>query len=242
MTITQPRPRTAAPRRRPVAVRQAPQRSRVVPARALYKAPSKWATVAAFILAVAIHVSAVVIATMRPGEPPADLSPSSDQFTEVTFEAAAPEPPEPPQPQEEPEPLDPPPAPVEPPEFVEEKATPAPIRPKSNRPVAPITRPPTIGGPARSMSMSSAKAVAISAPRPEYPYEARRARITGSGVVVMTVDPTTGTVTSAVMAQSTGSPVLDNAATSAFRRWRFRPATVSKVRTPVTFTMSGAQF
>jgi protein TonB len=92
------------------------------------------------------------------------------------------------------------------------------------------------------MSMSSAKAVAIRAPRPEYPYEARRSQITGSGVVVMTVDPATGTVTSAVMAQSTGSPVLDNAALSAFRRWRFRPGTVSKVRTPVTFTMSGAQF
>jgi protein TonB len=241
MTITEPRPRSA-PRRRPVAVRRAPQRTRVVPARALYKAPSKWTTSAAFILAVAIHICAVVIAAMRPEEPPADLSPWPDQFTEVTFEAAAPEPPEPPPPQEEPQPLDPPPAPVEPPEFVEEKATPAPIRPKSNRPVTPLARPRTIGGPAGSMSMSSAKAVAISAPRPEYPYEARRARITGSGVVVMTVDPTTGTVTSAVMAQSTGSPVLDNAATSAFRRWRFRPGTVAKVRTPVTFTMSGAQF
>lgn len=242
MTITEPRPRSAAPRRSPVAVRRTPQRLPVAPARALYKAPSKWTTLAAFILAVAIHVGAVVIATMRPDEPPVDLNPWPDQFTEVTFEAAAPEPPEPPPPQEEPEPLDPPPAPVEPPEFVEEKATPPPIRPKSNRPVAPLTRPRTIGGPASSVSMSSAKAVAISAPRPEYPYEARRARITGSGVVVMTVDPTTGNVTSAVMAQSTGSPVLDNAAISAFRRWRFRPGTVSKVRTPVTFTMSGAQF
>lgn len=241
MTLTEPRPRSATPRRRPVAVRRVPQRSRVVPARALYKAPSKWTTVTAFILAVAIHVGAVVIAMMRPEEPPTDLSSSSDHFTEVTFEAAAPELPEPP-PQEEPEPLDPPPAPVEPPEFVEEKATPAPIRPKSNRPIAPLARSRIIGGPPGSLSMSSAKAVAVNAPRPEYPYEARRARITGSGVVVMTVDPRTGTVTSAVMAQSTGSPVLDNAATSAFRRWRFRPGTVSKVRTPVTFTMSGAQF
>jgi len=92
------------------------------------------------------------------------------------------------------------------------------------------------------MSMSSARAVAVSAPRPEYPYEARRARATGSGVCVMTVDPSTGAVTSAVMAQSTGNPILDNAATSAFRRWRFKPGTVSKVRTPITFTMTGAQF
>jgi len=90
--------------------------------------------------------------------------------------------------------------------------------------------------------MSSAKAVAVSAPRPEYPYEARRSKVTGSGVCVMTVDPGSGAVTSATMAQSTGSPILDNAATSAFRRWRFKPGTVSKVRTPITFTMSGAQY
>jgi TonB family protein len=66
--------------------------------------------------------------------------------------------------------------------------------------------------------------------------------LTGSGVCVMTVDTASGAVTSAVMAQSTGHAVLDNAAISAFRRWRFQPGTVSKVRTPITFTMSGAQF
>jgi TonB family protein len=58
----------------------------------------------------------------------------------------------------------------------------------------------------------------------------------------MTVDPGSGAVTSATMAQSTGNAILDNAATSAFRRWRFKPGTVSKVRTPITFTMSGAQY
>ena len=240
MTITETPPRNVAPPRRSRAVRKNVQRLRVIPARAVYKQPSKWTTAAAFILAVAVHLGVVIIATIRPEEPPADLSFSSDQFAEVTFEAAAPEA-QPPQPQEEPEPPEPPPAPAEPPDFVEEKATPAPIRPKSNRPVAPLTRPRT-SGPAGSVSMSSAKAVAISAPRPEYPYEARRARITGSGVVVMTVDPATGIVTSAIMAQSTGSPTLDNAATSAFRRWRFKAGTVTRVRAPVTFTMTGAQF
>jgi TonB family protein len=92
------------------------------------------------------------------------------------------------------------------------------------------------------MSMSSAKAVAVSAPRPEYPYEARRTHATGSGVCVMTVDVASGAVTDASMATSTGNSALDNAATSAFRRWRFKPGTVSKVRTPITFTMTGAQF
>src|SRR6478736_1166600 len=60
--------------------------------------------------------------------------------------------------------------------------------------------------------------------------------------VEMSVDTGSGAVTSAEMAQSTGSPILDNAATSAFRRWRFKPGTVSRVRTPITFTMGGASY
>ena len=58
----------------------------------------------------------------------------------------------------------------------------------------------------------------------------------------MTVDSSSGAVTDAVMGQSTGNAILDNAALSAFRRWRFRAGTVSRVRTPITFTMTGAQY
>jgi TonB family protein len=94
----------------------------------------------------------------------------------------------------------------------------------------------------KSLSGSSAKEFAVSVPRPEYPYEARRSKITGSGVCVMTVDTGSDAVTSAEMVQSTGSPILDNAATSAFRRWRFVPGTVSRVRMPITFTMGGASY
>jgi protein TonB len=153
------------------------------------------------------------------------------------------EPPQPtPPPEEEPPPPPPPEAiPEEKPEFVEEKPTPPPKRTPSNAPVVPLAKPKP-QGPAGPMSMSSAKINAVSAPRPEYPYEARRQKTTGSGVCVMTVDSGSGAVVSADMAVSTGSPILDNAATSAFRRWRFKPGTVSKVRTPITFTMSGAQY
>ncbi|HEY5074670.1 MAG TPA: TonB family protein [Pyrinomonadaceae bacterium] len=83
------------------------------------------------------------------------------------------------------------------------------------------------------------KAVAISAPRPDYPYEARRAGITGAGVAVLGVDVETGKVTSALMAQSTGSVILDAAALGAFRQWRFKPRTVSKVKIPIRFTRGG---
>jgi TonB family protein len=82
-----------------------------------------------------------------------------------------------------------------------------------------------------------ARAVAISAPYPEYPYAARRARITGRCLVEMHVDSSTGLVTEAVMAESSGHAILDNAALSACRRWRFKPGTVARARLPITFAM-----
>ena len=84
--------------------------------------------------------------------------------------------------------------------------------------------------------------MALSGPHPVYPYEARRQKITGSGVAMMTVDPVSGNVTDVMMQESTGSPVLDNAAVSAFRRWRFKAGTGPRVRSPITFTLTGAQY
>jgi len=207
----------------------------------LYRPPPRWQAWAAIGGALAIHFAAVAIASIHPKEQIVDLS----EIPEATVEIAIDQQPEPPQPTPPPEEEPPPPPPPEAipeqkPEFVEEKPTPPPRQP-SNKPVAPIAKPKPVG-PVGPMSMSSAKVLAVSAPRPEYPYEARRSKITGSGTCVMTIDPGSGAVTSAEMAQSTGSPILDNAATSAFRRWRFKPGTVSKVRTPITFTMTGAQY
>lgn len=82
--------------------------------------------------------------------------------------------------------------------------------------------------------------MAVYAPRPQYPYEARARRIAGAGVAVLAIDLNTGVVTKAEMAKSTGNPILDNAALSAFRQWRFKPGTVWKVRIPITFTMRGS--
>jgi TonB family protein len=51
----------------------------------------------------------------------------------------------------------------------------------------------------------------------------------------MTVDTATGSVTSTMMEQSTGNAILDKSATDTFRRWWFKPGTVSQVRVPITF-------
>src|SRR6266853_5799021 len=84
--------------------------------------------------------------------------------------------------------------------------------------------------------LSSAKAVAVRAPLPVYPYQAKHDHITGDGVCVMTVDTASGKVTDATMEQSTGNVILDKTTTNAFRQWRFKPGTVSKVRAPITYT------
>jgi TonB family protein len=86
-----------------------------------------------------------------------------------------------------------------------------------------------------SFSLSVAQAMAVSAPLPEYPYEAKHANITGNGVCVMIVDTASGKVTNATMAQSTGNRVLDKVTTETFRRWQFKPGTVSQVRVPITY-------
>lgn len=56
------------------------------------------------------------------------------------------------------------------------------------------------------------KALALYAPRPACPYEARDKRLTGSGTVLVNVDSLTGSVTSAQMLKSTGYKVLDDSA------------------------------
>ena len=107
--------------------------------------------------------------------------------------------------------------------HVKRRATPAPQLPAAELPVASV------------MSISAAKAVAVRTPMPDYPYQAKRAHVTGNGVCVMIVDTATGNVTSVVMEQSTGNGILDKVTTDAFRKWRFKPGTVSRIRVPISY-------
>jgi TonB family protein len=121
----------------------------------------------------------------------------------------------------------------------EELATPGPPTEKKTRAkkrATPAAQPGRADFPIVStMSLSAAKAVAVSTPIPDYPYQARRAHITWSGVCVMTVDTASGNVTSAVMEQSTGNGILDKVTTDAFRQWRFKPGTVSQIQVPISY-------
>jgi protein TonB len=86
------------------------------------------------------------------------------------------------------------------------------------------------------------KAIITYAPRPFYPYEARRQRMMGSGVALLTVDRTSGTVTDVRMTQSCGNAILDNSTLDALRRWRFKPGNVTRIQVPVTYALMGVSY
>lgn len=202
-------------------------KTRPQPRPLIYRPPPRWYFWTALGAALAIHLTAVAV-SQRHEAPAVELPPQAPTVVEAVLAPPEATPP----PEDIPIPEPPPPPDIQP-EFVEER-TPPPRQPTAAK-FTPIKAP----GP---MSMSRAKALALYAPRPQYPYEARSRHVTGSGVIVADVDSASGNVTSASVAQSTGSAILDNAATSAFRQWRFRPGTVSKVRIPITFTMTGASY
>ena len=211
-----------------------------MPGPLLYKPAPRWQVLAALGGALAVHGIAVAVAFHKE-PPPVDVSDIPTATIEATLDQPPADEPTPP-PEDIPVPEAPPPPDIQP-EFHEEQ-TPPPKQQKPAQKVQPIKAPQVTGPPKPPgmVSASAGKAAAISAPRPDYPYEARRQHVTGSGVCVVTVDVASGNVTDATMAQSTGNSALDNSTLSAFRRWRFKPGSVSKVKIPITFTMSGASY
>ena len=194
----------------------------------IYRPPPRWYFWTALGAALAIHLTAVAV-SQRHEAPPVELPPQPPQVIEATLAPPESTPP----PEDIPLPEPPPPPEIKP-EFVEERTPPPRPPPTQQQKFVPVK--------ASAMSMSQAKALAVNSPRPPYPYEARSKRITGSGVISATVDPASGNVTDASVAKSTGSSILDDAAVSTFRRWRFRPGSVSKVHIPITFTLTGASY
>jgi TonB family protein len=198
----------------------------------LYRPPPSWQFWAALGGAVFIEAASVLIAGIKHEAPAVDLSQIPTAVVEATL-----------QPEDQPTPppedipiQEPPPIPEVAPEFHEEKPPP----PKTNKPTGPVKAPQGVTG---TMSITGAKALAIFAPKPEYPYEARSRHVVGSGVAVLSVDTASGNVTDASMGQSIGNPILDNSTVSTFRRWKFAPGKCApKVKVPITYTMTGASY
>ena len=184
----------------------------------------------AFISALAIHLGAVALAkTKSPTtkledfSPPADveLVDTAEMQPALLEESAVP----PPLEQIRPD-LD---------NFQEESITPPPVRAHRRTRSASFVR-------GTTASLRAVKAMVTYAPRPVYPYEARRQRVTGSGVALLAVDQTSGTVTDVLMVRSCGNAILDNSTLDALRRWRFKPGSVTKVQVPITYTLTGVSY
>jgi TonB family protein len=185
----------------------------------------------AFVSALAIHIAAVALArTKAPIIKLERFTPGAVDIVDVS----------------EPEPLlleeSVPPPPLEQiqPEqdsFKEENLTPPPVRTHRKTRTASLVR-----GTTATTSLRLVKAMVTYAPRPVYPYEARRQRVTGSGVALLTVDQTSGTVTDVIMAQSCGNAILDNSTLDALRSWRFKPGTMTRVQVPITYNLMGVSY
>ena len=74
-----------------------------------------------------------------------------------------------------------------------------------------------------NVGIARGEALAISAPPPEYPLEARLRHATGSGILLLRVDIKTGRTKQVIIARTTGDKALDAAAVRAFVQWRFKP-------------------
>jgi TonB family protein len=197
----------------------------------LYQPGKKWRFGVALGVAVIIHFGAIGLAKVRNSERAAAPEPPGSTVT--LDDPAGPD---------DPSPNDIKPLPAPPmidATYFDQPFTPPPrtsVHPSTPIPKSRNNRTP------RSLNLSSARVLALSAPRLEYPYEARRQKITGDGIAVLTIDPNSGNVIDVTMAKSTGNSFLDNAALAGFKRWRFEPGTVSSVTCPVTFTLTGASY
>jgi protein TonB len=204
-----------------------------------YKPAPQWQFWAALAGAILLEGAAVGVASLHKEEEiPVDPGFVSQQPVDAIITELPPEPTPPPE--EEPPP--PPPPPTEPSEFVIEEPTPPP-RPKNAptpKPRARVAASRAIGPAPGPVNFVSAKANMTYAPRPSYPYEARRAHQTGSGKFLLHFD-SGGAVTDVDVVNSTGSAILDQTTVNTFRRWRCKAGVYSKVYVPITYTLEGAQ-
>jgi protein TonB len=163
----------------------------------------------------------------------------------------APEPipvPEPPKPELPEPPPEPPPQEAAPLPREKPSATPTPKRRAAARsqPAPPAssrqTPPGRTGAAAAAGPASTARPRYRSNPSPVYPTEARRLR--QQGQVLLSVDVSAeGRAVGVALKQSSGFPLLDQAAMAAVRRWSFEPARVgglpvaSRAEVPVRFRL-----
>src|SRR5215471_9255226 len=143
-----------------------------------YRQRPRWHFLGSLAAALAIELAAVAIASIHREEAIPEVIPQTNAPIDAVITELPPE--STPPPEEEPPP--PPPPPDEPTEFTVTEPTPPP-RPPNQPPPKPRPKVSENKGTGYSgvANYSSARTNWRSAPHPTYPYEARRAKQTGSG-------------------------------------------------------------
>lgn len=213
-------------------------RSRAMAKPAFYKSPPRWHFFAALGGALTLEVAALAVASLHErGKIPIETSAfPEERAADVILTHLPPEPTPPPEDQPPQMPL----PSTEPTEFLIKESTPPPRLANPTKPKTAVAALKAARAFSRSGDFVSDSANMISAPHPSYPYEARRARQTGSGKFLLKFD-SYGSVTDVTVARSTGSEILDQISISSLRRWRCRPGIYEQVYVPITFTLAGAQ-
>ena len=191
----------------------------------LYRSRGRWMFWTAFVCAIRIHLGAVVLAKNKLEITKVERFSPPESDVEVIDAEPNPISPE--------DPVEPPVVEQIPPDqeiFSEENLKKPKLRAgKKVRPTSPVR--------GATASLRWVKAMVTYAPRPIYPYQARRLRIMGSGKALLTVGSASGNVTDVFMLLSCGNVILDMATLDALRRWRFKPRTVVRVQVPLTYTL-----
>lgn len=77
---------------------------------------------------------------------------------------------------------------------------------------------------------------ATASPGAGYPEAAQKANLSGSGLYELQINKA-GKATAVTIVKSSKSAVLDQAARSAFLKWRFKPGIFKSVRVPVSWSV-----
>ncbi len=94
--------------------------------------------------------------------------------------------------------------------------------------------------PFASAESSTTTARALYSPAPKYPAAARAKGLEGKGLFRLVLNQDTGEVLRVEILKSTGHNILDQAATEAYRRWRFKPGQFTAVEIPTNFSRDGS--
>jgi TonB family protein len=84
---------------------------------------------------------------------------------------------------------------------------------------------------------AQAKQLLLFAARPSYPYEARRAHLSGFGIFDLRFDYETGHLREIHVVKSTRASSLDGHAIGALKLWKAKPRSIHTLRVPINFTL-----